>query len=76
VTMTSADTPVNKLSSARFLPAELSPLIHAVPRDRFIPNRIWIDRKPTDRVSQQDTRMRAVYSNSGASGAGCRGIDA
>lgn len=64
MTIASADTLVDKLDSAGSLPAEFGRLLQAVPRERFIPDRIWVDRKPIDRVSQPDTWMRTVYSNS------------
>lgn len=64
MTVASIDTLVNELNSAESLPAEFSRLLHAVPRERFIPDRIWVDRKPIDRASQPDMWMRAVYSNS------------
>ena len=63
MTITSTDTLVNELNSAEALPAEFGQLLHAVPRERFIPDRIWVDRSPIDRASQPDTWMRAVYSN-------------
>ena len=64
MTIASADTLVNELNSAGSLPAEFSRLLRAVPRERFVPDRIWVDRKPIDRASLPDKWMRAVYSNS------------
>ncbi len=64
MTIASTDTLVNELNSAGNLPAEFGRLLHAVPRERFIPDRIWVDQNPIDRASQHDTWMRAVYSNS------------
>jgi protein-L-isoaspartate(D-aspartate) O-methyltransferase len=64
VTIASIDTLVNELDSAESLPAGFGRLLHAVPRELFIPDRIWIDRNPLDRASQPDQWMRVVYSNS------------
>ncbi len=64
MTIASIDTLVSELDSAGTLPAEFGRLLHAVPRERFIPDRIWVDRTPLDRASQPEKWMRAVYSNS------------
>jgi protein-L-isoaspartate(D-aspartate) O-methyltransferase len=64
VTIASTDTLVNELYSAGSLPAEYSRLLRAVPRERFISDRIWVDRNPIDRKLQPDKWMLAVYSNS------------
>ena len=64
MTIASTDTLVNELNSVGSVPAEFGHLFHAVRRELFIPDRIWVDRKPIDRASQPDMWMRAVYSNS------------
>lgn len=64
MTIASTDTLVNELNSAGNLSAEFGHLLHAVRREWFIPDRIWVDRKPIGRASQPDMWMRAVYSNS------------
>jgi hypothetical protein len=62
VTIASIDTLVNELNSAGSVPVEFGHLLHTVRREWFIPDRIWVDRKPIDRASQPDMWMRAVYS--------------
>lgn len=63
MTATGPDALVKELDPAGDLPAGFGPLLHAVPREWFIPNRIWVDRKPVDRVEQPGTWLGAVYSN-------------
>ncbi len=64
MTIASIDTLVNELNSAGSLTAEFGRLLHAVPREWFVPDRIWVDRKPIDRASQPGMWMGAVYSDS------------
>jgi protein-L-isoaspartate(D-aspartate) O-methyltransferase len=64
VTDASTETLVKELDSAGNLPAEFGPLLHAVAREWFIPDRIWVDREPIDRASRPHKWLRAVYSNS------------
>lgn len=59
----STDALVKELDSAGDLPAGFGSLLHAVPREWFIPDRIWVERKPIDRLDQPDTWRQAVYSN-------------
>lgn len=63
MTGASPEALVKELDSAGCLPAGFGPLLQAVPRGWFIPDRIWVDRQPVDRVAQPDTWLRAVYSN-------------
>jgi hypothetical protein len=44
-TIASTDTLVNELNSAWSVPVEFGHLLHAVRREWFIPDRIWVDRK-------------------------------
>ena len=57
MTIASTDTLVNELNSAGSVPAEFGRLLHAVRREWFIPDRIWVDRKPIDRASQPDSDL-------------------
>lgn len=63
MTTANTDALVKELDSAGELPAGFGPLLHAIPREWFIPDRIWVDRKPIDRVAQPVTWLDAVYSN-------------
>lgn len=60
---TGPDALVEELDSAGVLPAGFGPLLRAVRREWFIPDRVWVDRKPVDRLAEPDTWLRAVYSN-------------
>ncbi len=64
MTIASIDTLVKELDAVESLPTGFGPLLHAVARDRFIPDQIWIDREPIDRARQPDKWLNAVYSNS------------
>lgn len=63
MTIASTDTLVKELDSAGKFPAEFGPLLHAVARDRFIPDQIWVNREPIDRARRPDKWLKAVYSN-------------
>lgn len=63
MTVAGPDALVTELDSAGDFPAGFGPLLHAVPREWFIPDRIWVDRNPVDRVAQPGAWLRAVYSN-------------
>lgn len=63
MTVASSDTLVQELDSAGQLPAGFGPLLQAVPRECFIPDRVWVGRKPLDRAAQPDAWRQAVYSN-------------
>lgn len=54
---------VRELDSAGDLPAGFGPLLRAVPRAMFIPDRIWVNREPIDRVAEPERWLRAVYSD-------------
>jgi protein-L-isoaspartate O-methyltransferase len=54
---------IAELDSAGDLPAGFGPLLAAVPRARFLPDRIWVRREPIDRVAEPDRWSRAVDSD-------------
>lgn len=54
---------VAELDSAGDLPAGFGPLLHAVPREWFVPERVWVNREPVDRAAQPESWWRAVYSD-------------
>lgn len=58
----------NELDPAGHLPARLSLAFQAVPRERFLPDRIWVDDhegddQPVDRLAQPERWLAAVYAN-------------
>lgn len=57
------DSLVKELDSAGVLPAGFGPLLQTVRRERFVPDRVWIDRAPVDRATEPDRWLRGVYSN-------------
>lgn len=63
MTTAGTDALVKELDSAGDLPVGFGPLLHAVPREWFIPDRIWVDRKPIDRLAQPGKWLHAVYSD-------------
>lgn len=63
MTVAGIDTLVAELDSAGSLPAGFGPLLHAVRREWFVPERVWVDRKPVDRAAEPDAWLGAVYSN-------------
>ncbi|OZM72214.1 protein-L-isoaspartate(D-aspartate) O-methyltransferase [Amycolatopsis antarctica] len=54
---------VAALDSAGDLPAGFGPLLERVPREKFIPDRIWVDPVPIDRATDPERWHRAVYSD-------------
>lgn len=55
---------VAELDSAGDLPAGFGPLLERVPREQFIPDRIWVNRQPVDRAGEPGRWFREVYSDS------------
>jgi hypothetical protein len=54
---------VAELESAGDLAAGFGPLLRAVPREWFVPERIWVDREPIDRGGEAGRWARAVYGD-------------
>ncbi|WET76870.1 protein-L-isoaspartate(D-aspartate) O-methyltransferase [Amycolatopsis sp. QT-25] len=54
---------VAELDRSGELPAGLGPLLTAVPREDFIPARVWVKRRPVDRSADPVDWMNAVYSD-------------
>ncbi|MEV6912517.1 methyltransferase domain-containing protein [Amycolatopsis sp. NPDC051071] len=60
---------IEELDSAGKFPAECLALLHTVPRELFIPARMWVQEvgdgpyEPVDRADDSQRWMRAVYSN-------------
>lgn len=60
---------IEELRSAGDLPAERLSMLNAVPREWFIPSRMWVQEiedgpyEPVDRATEPDRWLRAVYSN-------------
>ncbi|WP_246257780.1 methyltransferase domain-containing protein [Amycolatopsis anabasis] len=60
---------IEELRSAGDFPAERLSLLNAVPRESFIPSRMWVQEvedgpyEPVDRATENERWMRAVYSN-------------
>ncbi|GAB2792320.1 methyltransferase domain-containing protein [Amycolatopsis magusensis] len=52
-----------ELSSAGLLPAEFGPLLEALPREYFVPDQIWVSRRPIDRRTDLAGWREAVYAN-------------
>jgi protein-L-isoaspartate O-methyltransferase len=45
------------------MPAGFGPLLEAVPREHFIPDRVWVKREPLDRKAEPDKWFHAVYTD-------------
>jgi protein-L-isoaspartate O-methyltransferase len=63
VTQPGAEALVKELDSAGDLPAGFGPLLESVPREWFVPDRVWVDREPISRTQEPDRWLRAVYSD-------------
>lgn len=61
--MTDPSALVKELDSAGDLPAGFGSLMEAVPRERFIPGRIWVDGQPIDRAEEPARWLAAVYGD-------------
>ncbi|WP_431874533.1 methyltransferase domain-containing protein [Amycolatopsis sacchari] len=63
MTKPGAQALVKELDSAGDLPAGFGPLLESVPREWFIPDRIWVNRKPISRAAEPERWLAAVYGN-------------
>jgi protein-L-isoaspartate O-methyltransferase len=54
---------VKELDSAGDLPAGFGPLLESVPRELFIPVRIWVGGAPIDRATEPARWLAAVYGD-------------
>lgn len=58
---------VEALDSAGNLSAGFGPVLHAVAREKFIPDRMWVkvagEYRPVDRATQPDAWLSYVYSD-------------
>jgi protein-L-isoaspartate O-methyltransferase len=54
---------VEELDSAGDLPAGFGPLLESVPRERFIPDRIWVGGEPIDGATEPARWLAAVYGD-------------
>jgi protein-L-isoaspartate O-methyltransferase len=54
---------VAELDLAGKLPAGFGPLLEAVPREKFIPDRVWVGREPLQRATQPVEWFQAVYAD-------------
>lgn len=69
--MTGPDALIAELDARGLLPDTWTPYVTAVPRERFIPARMWADDAddsdggyvPVDRAAEPDRWARAVYAN-------------
>ncbi|WP_051791578.1 hypothetical protein [Amycolatopsis jejuensis] len=54
---------IGELDAAGDLPAAFGPLLDAIPREQFIPDRAAVDRVPIDRGTDPQAWLAAVYSD-------------